>query len=255
MHECGAKKSIRGRRWRHTSESQYPVASGQLKIAVGLIVSSRREDLGRARLEPCRKARQRWRALATEVRFESQAAEMTPAGYMAKRVGKRPDWLRAPHVVDVYSVTNCTCEDFADYIQYWKHNGYWLFDSPEIIKSAAGENSIQLEGTSLFYYEVHEMEFDGQAGRPFFPEASFPTKVVQPSRKQLEGFDVVTFYVKTNPECSPLSCNSMAEELHTNAHCLFASFEDAETAVSRGAFNESGPGPYRIFAVYSVDWP
>ncbi len=74
-----------------------------------------------------------------------------------------------------------------------------------------------------------------------------------PLRKQLEGFDVVTFWAGADPECSPLSWNYMAEELATNTHCLFATFEDAEAALNRGAFKDSEPGPYRILAVYSVD--
>jgi hypothetical protein len=56
---------------------------------------------------------------------------MIPVGYMAKRVCRTPDWLGAPHVIDVYSVSGCISENFADYIQYWRHNGYWLFDSPD----------------------------------------------------------------------------------------------------------------------------
>jgi len=36
--------------------------------------------------------------------------------------------------------------DFADYIEYWKHNDYWLFDSPEIIHGVVSEHSIQLVG-------------------------------------------------------------------------------------------------------------
>ena len=180
---------------------------------------------------------------------------MIPVGYMAKRVRSKPDWLQAPQAVDIYSVSNCQSENFSDYIPYWKHNGYWFFDSPEIIKSVAKENSIPLEGTSLFYYEAYEMEFDGEIWHPFAPEASFPTNVVSPSKKQLEGFDVVNFTARTSPECSGLSCSSLARDLHTNTHCLFASFNEAETNVSNGAFNESEPGPYRIFSVYSVSWP
>ena len=65
----------------------------------------------------------------------------------------------------------------------------------------------------------------------------------------------MTFSAGSSPECSPLSCNGVAKELPTNAHCLFAGFEEAEAALSRGAFKDSEPGPYRIFAVYSVDWP
>jgi hypothetical protein len=178
---------------------------------------------------------------------------MTPAGYMAKRVSSRPDWIKAPQVVDVFSVSSCVSKNFADYIPFWKHNGYWLFDSPEIIKSVAAENSIKLEGASLFYYEIYEMEFDGERWSPWSREESFPTNVVLPARKQLEGFDVVNFTARTAPECSGLSCSSLAEELRTNSHALFDSFDETYANVDKGAFNESEPGPYRIFSVYSVD--
>ena len=180
--------------------------------------------------------------------------DMTPVGYMAKRVSKGPDRFQAPHVIDIYSVSNCNCEDFADYIKYWKHNGYWFFDSPEIIKNVAKENSIQLDGTTLFYYEANEMEFDGEGWVPWLPEPSFPTNIVVPPKKQLEGFDVVNFTARTSPECSGLSCSTLATELRTNAHCLFDSFRAAETNLNNGAFENAEPGPYRIFSVYSVDW-
>src|SRR5579862_7156832 len=151
---------------------------------------------------------------------------MIPVGYMAKRVSKNPDWLKASHVTAIYSVSGCISEDFADYINYWKHNGYWLFDSPEIIKGISKDNSIQLEGTTLFYYEAYEKEFDGETWHLYSPEPSIPTNVVLPSAKKLEGFDVVTFYARTSPECSPLSCNSLAENLRTNEYRLFDSFDE-----------------------------
>ena len=174
---------------------------------------------------------------------------------MAKRVSRTPDWLGAPQVIDIYSVSGCISEDFAGFINYWKHNGYWLFDSPDVIKSVAKENSASLQGTSLFYYEVYEKEFDGEKWRPYAPEPSFQTGVVPPPRKQLEGFDVVTFSGGTSPECSPLSCNSLAKHLSTNVHCLFDSFHEAETNIENRSFSKCEPGPYRIFSVYSVDWP
>ena len=65
---------------------------------------------------------------------------------------------------------------------------------------------------------------------------------------------MATFSNKNMPECSPLSCNYLARELPTNSHCLLNSFEDAEKNVTNGTFNNSEPGPYRIFAVYSVNW-
>ena len=37
---------------------------------------------------------------------------MIAAGYMAKRVAKRPEGLKAGQVVDVYSVSGCISENF-----------------------------------------------------------------------------------------------------------------------------------------------
>ncbi len=179
---------------------------------------------------------------------------MIPAGYMFKRVVQRPAWLSAGAVVDIYSVSGCISDDFADYINYWKHNGYWLFDSPEVMESLAKSENIDLSGTTLFYYEVYEYEFDDSLKEwvTFAPEDSFLTNVQVPIHKRLQGFDVVNFTAHTSPECSPLSCNSLAETIPVNQHCLLNTFEEAQDAIKQGLFENSEPGPYRIFAVYTI---
>ncbi|MBI5032465.1 MAG: hypothetical protein HZB51_18220 [Chloroflexi bacterium] len=181
---------------------------------------------------------------------------MIPVGYMAKRVSIRPDWLKSERIVDVYSVSGCISNVFADYIKYWKHNGFWFFDSPAIIRELAKENSIDLNGTRLFYYEAYPEEFDAEknAWMRFEPEASLETQVEVPFQKVLEGYDVVTFSTGTTAECSPLSCNNLATEIETNSHCLLTSLEQARQLLNTGKFKNSEPGPYRIFAVYSVEW-
>ena len=98
------------------------------------------------------------------------------------------------------------------------------------------------------------MEFDGQNWCPHQAESSFQTNVCQPLDKTLAGFDVVTFWAKSAPECSPLSCNGIAKQVHTNEHCLFVYFDEAYRNLNEGAFGQAEPGHYRIFAVYSVDW-
>ena len=180
---------------------------------------------------------------------------MIPAGYMAKRV-KSCEWLKTGGVVDIYSVSNCISEDFANYIDYWKHNGFWFFDSPEIIRQLAEEQSIDMSGTKLFYYEVYEFEFDGDKSRwkPLEPGTSFITQIVEPRTKQLEGYDVVTYSMGSSAECSPLSCNYLAKEVETNQHCLLVSLEKARQLLEQGIFRNTEPGPYRIFAVYSLEW-
>jgi len=180
---------------------------------------------------------------------------MIPAGYKAKKVVSTPDWLKAGGVDDIYSVSGCLSKDFADYITFWKHNGYRLFDSPEVIEQVAREHSIDLTGTTMFYYEVYEQEFDDRKRQwcPYTREPLFPTNVRSPEQKTHVGFDVVTSVSRNSPECSPLSCNSLANEIQTNAHCLLPDFETAKRLVQTGRFNNSEPGLYRIFAVYTLE--
>jgi hypothetical protein len=179
---------------------------------------------------------------------------MRPIGYLYKDVASRPGWLHAPQVTDVYSLSGCVSTNFADYISYWKHNGYWLFDSPLAIRNLAAENTIVLDGLKLFYYEVFEEEFygDSREWRIFDSEPTFDLNVVLPQTKYLEGFDVALFTCHTSPECSPLSCNSFAATLHTNQHCLFNTFDDAKHAIEENRFSGCGTGPYRIIAIYSI---
>jgi hypothetical protein len=173
---------------------------------------------------------------------------------MYKRIRPAPQWLDAPQVVDVYSLSNHVSEDFADYIDYWGHNGYWLFDSPAAIQALAEEHSIPLDGLKLFYFEAHDVQYDGDAGKwvTFEADSSFETKVQPPRSSTLEGFDVVTFSMGNRPECSPLSCNSVAARVSTNAHCLFPTIEAAIRTIEEGRFNNTEPGPYRVIGVYSV---
>jgi len=40
-----------------------------------------------------------------------------------------------------------------------------------------------------------------------------------------------------------------------NEHCLMRNFDEAKAALEERRFSGAEPGPYRIFAVYSVEWP
>ena len=179
---------------------------------------------------------------------------MRPIGYMYKRVSAAPPEFKGPHVADVYSLSSHISEDFSDYINFWRHNGYWLFDSPSVIQALAEEHALSLEGLKLFYYEAHEFQYDAVVRNwaPFEAEASFETNIEPPGVRNLEGFDVTTFSAGTSPECSPLSCNGLAAEVHTNSHCLLPTFDAAVRALEDGRFSNTEPGPYRIIGVYSV---
>ena len=166
--------------------------------------------------------------------------------------------MRAPlcrALKDIYSVSGCISEYFCDFINFWKHNGYWLFNSPESIEQLSKEKNIDLSESILFYYEVFEKQFDenSRVWSTFEPEPSFSTLVEKPAKAHLEGYDVTTFSAGTSPECSPLSCNGLATEISVNSHCLLDTFEQAVQSLEAGKFDNSERGPFRIFAVYTVD--
>lgn len=180
---------------------------------------------------------------------------MIPAGYMLKKVSQKPDGLlKIDGVLDIYSVSPCISPYFTDYITLWKNNGYWFFDSPDVIRAVAEKEHIDISGTQFFYYEVYEHQYneDDKTWHDFLPEKSFITNVQLPEKKKIEGYDVVTFVAQSSPECSPLSCNGLADEIPVNQHCLLKSFEDARQCLEDGKFNNSERGPFRIFAVYSL---
>jgi hypothetical protein len=179
---------------------------------------------------------------------------MIPAGFMYKKVVAKPDWIEADNVRDIYSVSHCVSHDFCDWINFWKHNGYWFFDNLSIMEEIAIANNVDLGKMKPFYYRVFSKQWDAELSSwsSFSAEKSFQTVVSEPLSPKVEGFDVVTYSVQTSAECSPLSCNNLAKTLSTNAHCLFETFEEAHRALENGSFDDSEPGPFRILEVNSL---
>jgi Tn3 transposase DDE domain len=110
----------------------------------------------------------------------------------------------------------------------------FLLDTGRIMPSTILRRLATYSRKSKLHFALRELghvvrtRFLLESWRPFGPKLSFETNIVPPSLKRLEGFDVITFFAGNSPECSPLSCNSLAEELPTNHHCLFATFDEAE---------------------------
>lgn len=177
-----------------------------------------------------------------------------PVGYLYKKIVTRPDWLSDPRVVDLHSVSGCFSAHFCDYTTFWRHNGFWLFDDPRIMREIAAEEGVSLTGMTLFYYEAYAQAYDEKA-RVFvpLPEFSPPLDVRPPAQKSFCGVDVVSFQCGNSPECSPLSCNYIAAEVAVNEHCLFADAETALAALRDGTFDNAEPGPHRVLAVYRID--
>ncbi|MDB4766129.1 hypothetical protein OAG71_00430 [bacterium] len=181
---------------------------------------------------------------------------MIDLGYMAKRIAVRPEGFDHPTVQDIYAVSDCISEDFCDYVSYWQHNGFWFYDSETHIRNIASKNNIDLSGTSLLFYRGHDKQFDADKGAwlDYAPDSGVTTNVTPPSSESLVGFDVVTYSMQGKPECSPLSCNYLANEISVNKHCLIETIDMAIKRLETGLFNNSEPGPYRIIAVSLLQW-
>lgn len=184
-------------------------------------------------------------------------APMLPIGYMAKQIVARPEWLLAEGVEEILSLSGCFSKDFADWIDFWKHNDHWLFDSPAIIQELGHEHGIDLTNCRWFYYECHDSLYNEEARvwQAYNPETTFGTSVQAPVNAILRGYDVVSRSCGSTAECSPLSCNHMAGKIPVNRHCLLDSLEEAIQRIDLEEFVSCEPGPYQIIAVFEVPQP
>jgi hypothetical protein len=171
--------------------------------------------------------------------------ELRLAGYFPKRVMPRPEWLKAPQVIDVCSISECVSDGPDDWVQKWLHNALGLFDTPELalrVVPAAAEYT-------MFAYRFSTVRF--AKGEP--EEWPWPTIApsAPPETFQRLGFDAVSKYRDDilDFECSPLSCNGLAAEWSANSHCLFDTLEQAVEAARRFSIEQPEPGKYYVAEV------
>ncbi len=178
---------------------------------------------------------------------------MMPAGYLFKSINRLPHGLQVPaHVRQILSVSGCFSPMFADYIDHWLHNGLWLFDSPAAMAMIAKTSKLDLGSFTLFYYEIHALEYHEVTRSWVAVQPDGPVAVVAPPAKYRMGFDVVCHSQRNWPECSPLSCNGVCNQVVVNENCLFETLDDAKRALEQGHFDRTETGPFRIYAVYTV---
>ena len=176
--------------------------------------------------------------------------ELRLAGYFPKHVAGRPDWLCAPQVQDVYSVSACVSEAPDGWVERWLHNDLGLYNTGEQALSVIPPGAPPMK---LFAYKLSSVRYD--EGRP--EEWPWPSVSPEPLPDSFRsfGFDVVS---KTGDdvlgfECSPLSCNGLASEWHANAHCLLDTLEQALEAARQFSVSGAEPGEYYIAEVFSAE--
>ena len=177
---------------------------------------------------------------------------MTPTliGYFPKRTEKHPDWLKGSGVEEICSASKCISRGPEDWIQFWRHNEMWVFDTPELAISIAPKKEAQ--EFDIYAYKMFPVRFLEGKQEPF----NIPKLEVRPLTPAFEflGFDIVS-YEYNDFHHSPLSCNSMAEKTQVNRHCLV---DHAETALQLAeTFERDGcePGPYHVVEVWRMKPP
>lgn len=182
--------------------------------------------------------------------------EPTLIGYFAKLTTKRPDWLKAPQVNEICSASTCISRADWDWINEWKHNEIWLYDSPELALGVVPAETLNV--CDLYAYRLYPVRFIKGSRKPFiFPEVK--PVALNGSFEQL-GFDLFSRTFESVSECapffecSPLSCNNLAAEVPTNRYCLLDTAEEAFALAPRmetpGETLRGEPGPYHVVEVW-----
>ncbi len=171
---------------------------------------------------------------------------LTLIGYFPKRTMERPDWLKVAGVEEVCSVSTCISDAPDGWIDQWRHNEMWAYDTPELAWSVVPEAT--RSEFDLYAYLMFPAQFaDGQQ-QPF----EIPPLHVTPLPSSFErlGLDVVSRSCGSSFECSPLFCNQMAEHVAVSRHCLV---DDVGVAFQLAEEFEAGgcePGPYYVVEVW-----
>lgn len=166
------------------------------------------------------------------------------AGYFPKKIVKRDEWLKAPHVSEIWSVSECMSKGPADWITKWHHNDLGLFDTIALAESVVPPD--ERASTRILAYRVWDRMFD--AGQDL--EAPLPARDLPGPEEHFArvGFDAVG-RSHNSFDCSPLSCNGGAESIATNEACLFPTLEEAVAGAKEFSKGNWEPGPYWLVEV------
>jgi hypothetical protein len=166
-------------------------------------------------------------------------------GYFPKRVTPKPDWIHAPAVLEICSVSGCIAAPPEGWIGKWTHNDLWVYDT--LPTAGAVLQAKERDEFVIYAYRLLPVVFREGSDEPFEASGVHPEPI--PDTFESLGFDVVSRSVGTNFECSPLSCCNMAQELVANRFCLLPDLETAIDVALRFSVEQPEPGPYFVLEV------
>ncbi len=180
-------------------------------------------------------------------------------GYMAKKVEKRPDWLKADGVEEICSVSNCISEGLSEAaFEQWLHNGLCLYDRESTVQVLLTEEA-DAQAFIIFALKLLPIAFAPEREQPIqtsdLPDRAGPVPNAEPLPPDYDklGYDCVqTEWPLTVAGfgCSPLSCNGMAREIAVNRYCLIDTLDRAIETARIFAREQPEPGDYYVVEVW-----
>jgi hypothetical protein len=166
-------------------------------------------------------------------------------GFFPKRTQPVPIEFKSESIREIASVAECISPGPVEWIQHWKHNRMGFFDSQELASQVIENDP---EEYDLYAYKVFPIRCkDGETESIIITKA--PGDV--PEDYGFLGYDIVTKSLADFFECSPLSCNYLANDYEVNQFCLIDDLEAAtQVLVAICQSGNAEPGPYYLFAVY-----
>jgi hypothetical protein len=167
------------------------------------------------------------------------------AGYFPKRIALRDDWLKAPNVREIWSVSDCISKGPRDWVDKWVHNDVGLFDTRDLAMSVLPEG--EASAFTIVGYRVWDRMFD--QGHEVALWADLPALQGPDADFVTVGFDAVARSQNASFEHSPLSCNGGAATFPTNEACLFRTLDEALEGAKVFSKGHWEPGPYWVVEV------
>lgn len=160
-------------------------------------------------------------------------------GYFPRRqTGPPLNYRLPPGVTEIANVGHYTSDGPANWIQQWRHNEMWFFDSEALARKVIADAiQIEIEADSqrdppwrvkLSRYPEHSYDFyaykmfpccfvDGQ--QEAYDLSGLKCEPLPAGYERL-GYDAVNREGVAHLECSPLFCNGRAADIPVNCFCL-----------------------------------
>jgi hypothetical protein len=179
-------------------------------------------------------------------------------GYLPKeRILARtldPAWLAGATTEEVCSVSTCLASAPPDWIDLWVHNDWGFCNTIEAARSLIPPGTADYD---LYAFAVSSTRYrDGQP-ETVDVKIAFGTHVDNPPEPEALpdtffslGFDAVSNSLSAYFECSPLSCNKMAEVIAVNRYCLLDEPDQAAEAARRFSVEQPESGVYYVVQVF-----